>query len=137
MEIKQPRTVRHVATTMDYSPLNGAITSSPYAKPQNGDGVITQHITGRVLFIENMRVGEESTNEGESMTYTDLVNLNKDKSTVLLVKHSGLKREDGAFLFDPIEVKNWGSEWKPCTIDEFRKRLNDWWEKGLDKTQKP
>jgi hypothetical protein len=132
VNIAGPTQLRHTATTWDYSPLDGAIKARPKAKPQNSDGVLTQHETGRVLFIENMKGGEESINSGECMTYTDVANLNPAKGTVVVVKHGDAKREDGAFLFNPKYILIWGkTDWVECNLEQFRERINNWWNEGL------
>ena len=124
-----PTPLRHLATTMDYGSLDGAILGRPAIKPSNGDGLLTHHPSGRVLFIENKQPGENIT-EGQKIALTDLHNLG-DKTTVLVVEHSGKKTEMGAFLFDPLRYKHWGvTDWVPVSLEEFRAKLNKWWNKA-------
>ncbi len=127
MDIGQPPAqLRHLATTYDYRSLDRAIENNPRSKPSNGDGVLTNHKTGRVIFFENKQKGEEIS-QGQAITLTDLLGLNEDKVLVLVVEHSGAKTEIGAFEFDPVRFRIWPEEqWFNTTIQDFRDRIDKW-----------
>lgn len=124
-----PTPLRKLAVTMDYSSLDGSIPESPKAKPADFDGVFTRHKTGRVLFLENKQPGEfESMSRGQTITLDDVLQLNPEKITVLVIEHSGVQTDIGAFLFDPQRVMNWKTKkWINCDLECFRKKLNEWW----------
>lgn len=123
-----PVGLRHNARSMDYRSMNGVIVNVPSAKPMDFDGIMTQHSTGRVLFIENKQPGEfGEMSIGQKITLDDVQNLS-EKVTVLIVEHSGKVTENDAWEFDPVRIMSWKEKkWIDCDISLFRALTSEWW----------